>query len=129
MVYLLQKPRHTIERCWKLHAKPPKGGQLGGQNQAYMTSIQQQGEQKLAEHKEQGDGLEFNREKIEKLRNFLNSLDKKEKGTCSLALIGMSPHSLTLHASRTTQSNSWILDFGATDHMTHLPHYFITYSP
>jgi len=24
-----KKPRHTIERCWKLHGKPSKGGQLG----------------------------------------------------------------------------------------------------
>ena len=39
-----KKPRHTIERCWKLHGKLSKGRQLGGQNQAYMANSQQQGE-------------------------------------------------------------------------------------
>ena len=28
-----KKPRHTIEKCWKLHGKPPKGGQARSQVQ------------------------------------------------------------------------------------------------
>jgi len=91
-----------------------------------MASNQQQTEQKSPE---QGDGLDLNKVGIEKLRNFLESLDKKGKGTCSLALIGISSHSPTLHASRIAQPNSWILDSGTTNHMTPLSHYFITYSP
>jgi len=90
-----------------------------------MTSSQQQAEQKWSE---QGEGLDLNRAEIEKLRNFLESLDKKEKGICSLTLTGISSHSLTLYASGITQPNSWTLDSGSTYHMTPLSHYFIMYS-
>ena len=94
-----------------------------------MASSHRQAEHKQGEHKEHADGVDFNRVEIEKIRSFLDSLDKKEKGTCSIALTGMSSHSLTPHASGITQSNSWILDSGATDYMTPLSHCFITYSP
>ena len=49
----------------------------------------------------------------------MGSLDKKaEKGTCSLALTGTSSLSFSLHASKNLHQNYWILDSGASDHMT-----------
>ena len=32
-----KKLRHTIEKCWKLHGKPSKGGSLKNQGQVYMA--------------------------------------------------------------------------------------------
>ena len=39
-----KKSRHTIEKCWKLHGKPPKGGPIRSQvqGQAYMAGNSQQ---------------------------------------------------------------------------------------
>jgi len=50
-------------------------------------------------------------------------------GTCSLTYFGKFLFSFGLNASDTPFSHYWILDFGATNHMTPLPKYFSTYSP
>ena len=53
-----KKPRHTIEKCWKLHGRPPKGGPVRNQEQGqvYMASSHQQLEPK---YPNQGDALEL----------------------------------------------------------------------
>jgi len=82
-----------------------------------MASSSQESEQKKPED-------ELNKAEIERLRDLLESLDKRtEKGTCSLALSSISSQSLSFHASGITQPNKWILDSGATDHMTPFPIY------
>ncbi|XP_057505673.1 uncharacterized protein LOC130788973 isoform X1 [Actinidia eriantha] len=79
-----KKSRHTRERCWKLHGKPPskdwgdKGGQHRSSGQAHVTTLQNY------EHTTQG---EFNKSEIEKLRALLGTLEKPS-GTCSLAHSG-----------------------------------------
>jgi len=105
-----KKPRHTIEKCWKLHGRPPNGGpsRSQGQGQVYMASSHQLLEQKGLDA---GEALELNRAEIKRLRNFLRSLDKKvEKGSCSLVLIGSSFPSFSLHTSEIVYQNSWIHD-------------------
>ncbi|GAV70798.1 UBN2_3 domain-containing protein, partial [Cephalotus follicularis] len=70
----------------------------------------------------------FNSEEIERIRNLLGSLEKPS-GACSLALSGKSPFFFGLHASKSFSSDSWIIDSGATDHMTYTSQYFSTYTP
>jgi len=73
--------------------------------------------------------MESNREEIEKLRSMLGSLEKKPRAdTCTLAFICISSSSLAFHASDTTIPNTWILDFGAINHMTCSSHQLITYT-
>ena len=48
-------------------------------------------------------------------------------GMCSLTLSSETLISLELNASSNEFRNAWILDFGATDHMTHNPNQFKTY--
>ena len=48
---------------------------------------------------------------------------------CSLTLLGETLISLGLNASSNEYRNAWILDSGATDHMTHNPNQFKTYLP
>ena len=45
-------------------------------------------------------------------------------GMCSLTLSDETLISLGLNASSNEFRNAWILDFGATDHMTHNPNQF-----
>ena len=49
--------------------------------------------------------------------------------TCSLTLLSETLISLGLNASSNEFRNAWILDSGATDHMTHNPNQFKTYLP
>ncbi|KAL6350043.1 hypothetical protein AAG906_003976 [Vitis piasezkii] len=65
---------------------------------------------------------------MEKLRSLLGSLDKPT-GTCSLALSGTPSLSFCINASYQVYDDSWIIDFGATDHMTSKSQLFHTYIP
>ena len=59
----------------------------------------------------------FNNEEMEKLRSLLGSLDKPTRA-CSLALLGTPSVSFCINASNKVYDDSWVIDFGATDHMT-----------
>ena len=48
---------------------------------------------------------------------------------CSLTLLGETLISLGLNASSNEFRNAWIIDSGATDHMTYNPYQFKTYLP
>ena len=70
----------------------------------------------------------FNNEEMEKLRSLLGSLDKPT-GACSLALSGTPSFSFCVNASNKVYDNSWVIDSGATDHMTPKSKLFHTYTP
>ena len=67
-------------------------------------------------------------EEMEKLRSLLGSLDKPT-GTSSLALSGTPSLSFCINVSHRVYDDSWIIDSGATDHMTSKSHLFHTYTP
>ena len=59
-----KKPRHAIDKCWRLHGKPTtKGGHLRGQGhgQAYMASNSQESEQKKSKPKDELNKVEIER--------------------------------------------------------------------
>lgn len=123
-----KKPRHTIAKCWKLHGKPPKGGPVRSsmQGQGYMANSQSP----EPRDSEQREVQELKKSEIDRLRSFLGSLDKKtDKGTCSLANTGNTSYSYSEQVSKIMHQNSWVLDSGASDHMTHFPRLFISYYP
>lgn len=62
---------------------------------------------------------------LEKFKKFLDSL-KSEDSSTSLALSGISSP-FALHVSASVYP--WILDSGATDHMTPTASQFVTYQP
>ena len=73
--------------------------------------------------------MELNWEEMEKLRN-LGTLEKRlGTRTSNLAFTGITSTLFYLCASNLTLQNTWILDFGATDHMTHSSHRFMSYKP
>ena len=82
------KPRHTREKCWKLHGKPPsrEWGQKGsplkkeGHRQAHIVKGQSE------------ESAQLNHEEIERVRSFVSKLEKRI-GTCSLTYYGKFPFS------------------------------------
>ena len=119
-----KKPRHTKEKCWKLNGKPPsrEWGNRGGQQrpQAHMAK-----QPKTEENSAIGG---FNNEEMEKLRSLLGSLDKPT-GACSLVLSGTPSFSFCINASNKVYDDSWVIDSGATDHITPKSQLFHTFTP
>ena len=126
-----KKPRHTKETCWKLNGKPPSSewGTHGRQKkpQAHLTEQSKTDEGSDSKGFKR-DEIGFRKDEIEKLRSLLNSLEKPS-GASSLVLSGKSVTSYGLYASNKFFNDSWILDSGATDHMTQSSHFFHTYTP
>lgn len=67
-----KKHRHTREQCWKLNGRPNRNANDRGQ--AHVASSQSNNEGNL-----QGLASDFNNEEIEKLKNFLGTLEKPSR--------------------------------------------------
>jgi hypothetical protein len=70
----------------------------------------------------------FNKEEIERLKTLLNTMEKPS-GSCSLAQNGKIPISHVFSASNKNHSSIWVIDSGATDHMTYSAGAFTSYQP
>ena len=125
-----KKPKHTQEICFKLHGQEIVLQKIGGfenipcRNQAYLSNKQEEVAEKTDAMAEQ----ELNADEINKLKEFLKTI---QDGSCSIAQQG-SPSGnsfqfCSLTATKTTKDDIWILDSGATDHMSHNSHFFYTY--
>lgn len=111
---------HTRETCWKLNGWPSnvnrnfsdRGANEGGQ--AHVASIHSS-----CEGNPQNSISELNKEDIERLKNFLGSLEKPTTaGTCLLAFSGISSSSCITNVSNKISPNAWVINSGATNHMT-----------
>ncbi|CBI15074.3 unnamed protein product, partial [Vitis vinifera] len=65
---------------------------------------------------------------MEKLRSLLGSLNKPTR-TCYLALLGTPSLFFCINASHRVYDDYWIIDSGATNHMTSKSQLFHTYTP
>lgn len=72
-----KKPRHTKEKCWKLHGKPPshewgqKGAPPQGKGQAHVAVDVTQEEAKQ-------EPASLNQEEVERVRSFFSNLENLE---------------------------------------------------
>ena len=71
---------------------------------------------------------ELNKEEIEKLKNLLGTLESPS-GACSLTQSCQYSPSLAFSVLDMSFLGSWVIDSGATNHMTHSSQKFNTYSP
>lgn len=78
----------------------------------------------------------FSEDEINKVRSFLKELDKPRCTSLAYTGTSLSPHplgksqfSVGFNASDKPSNQYWILDSGATNHMTPLHTHFSTYSP
>lgn len=109
------KPYHTRETCWKIHGKPAnwKSKQKGKFNRnptAHETVVHP-----------------FNKEQVDYLLKLLISNSSSGTPNASLAQTGNNSKALTCRSK--SLSVPWIIDSGASDHMTNCPQFFQTYSP
>ena len=72
------------------------------------------------------DVSQLNPDEISKFKSFLKTIQDE---TCSLAQQGACFHSNSLNVSKTNKDDLWILDSGATNHISHDLTIFDTYKP
>ena len=122
------KPRHTHESCWKLHGKPQLGSK-GGSNRGGKPVTRSGQAHKAATidvfHENipttEQEPILLNKKHYEKLKTLLNQLDTRAEipiaktASCSFDQTG---NIKALSASNDCLSSIWIIDSGATDHMT-----------
>ena len=131
-----QRSNHSHEKCWRLNGKPPNFRDNRGtrrEPKGYQTTSDT--EQQLGEN---FVNISLNKEQLEQLyklltpssasvpaqsgtntsQNLINSSFVAQKGTFRTALSGT-----------TEKFNPWIIDSGATDHMTGFARFFSTYTP
>ncbi|CAN1225016.1 Retrovirus-related Pol polyprotein from transposon RE2 [Linum perenne] len=108
--------KHTRDHCWKLHPhlKNKGYGESSHQPRANNTTVQAV------------NGGLLSKEQLEQILSLLKP-QLANSGNPS----GLMAHSGNLILTQTTQnfSPNWILDSGATNHMTNSSLQFITYSP
>ena len=122
-MHILQKTSPHQGIICKLNGRPNRNANNRGQ--AHIASSQSNNEGNL-----QGLASDFNNEEIEKLKNFLGTLEKPSAaGTCSLAFSGISSSSYVANVSEKISPKMWVIDSGATDHMTSSYKFFSSYNP
>ena len=107
---------HTIFQCWKLHGLPRPSNQKnkgGGEGHTFQASNSDQ------EHQSPSIQLSFTMEQLDRLYKILesNTLSGSVAPKGTSALFSVSP------------SRAWIVDSGASDHMTGDSTLFSSYSP
>ena len=121
------KPRHTRENCFKLHGKERVLKRIKQRRNEANFIAQGKEVESATANKEEVQILST--EEIEKLRHFLETITAS---STSLAHSGNHSGKCLISdalKAHNTVSTSWILDSGATDHMTHSSHWFNIYNP
>lgn len=110
------KPRHTRETCWKLHGKPAnwKGSHEG---RFHKTPVAHE-----------VDSAPFHKEQIDQILKLLKfNSGSSSIPNASVAQAGNNFKALSCHSLN--YSTPWIIDSGASDHMTSLHNLFHSYYP
>ncbi|GAV70451.1 UBN2_3 domain-containing protein [Cephalotus follicularis] len=121
-----RKPGHTKETCWKLHGKPadwkPKN-ERDHDSQGFTITAQEPPQSSPELHS-------FSTEQIDLLQSMLSQLQSSSSSkTIESGLVaqkGMFSNALSVKAEK---FKSWIVDSGASDHMTGNATLFNSYSP
>ncbi|KAH9753027.1 protein kinase domain-containing protein [Citrus sinensis] len=121
------KPRHTRDACWKLHGKPPnlKNNKFSGK---HSRGFQVFGENQPTINTGESESQLFTKEQLEQLYKFLNQSQSlpNPSSSSSLAQKGNDFSALGVVYEK---KDPWIIDSGATDHMTSHSKLFYSYIP
>ena len=118
---LCNKPGHIQDKYWKLHGKPANFSKGSNSGKAFQISIDQQ--QKIGT-----EDRVFSKSQMELLQKMFNDSISQSKTTNTTANIAQASTSHKALSAK-TGANMWIVDSGATDHMTGSSNLFSTYIP
>ncbi|CAL5421419.1 unnamed protein product [Camellia sinensis] len=102
-----------LETCWKIHGKPVnwKSSKQGEKNRGFPTA-------------NEADSGPFNKDQIDQLLKLIKSNSSSGTPSVFLAQTGRNPKAFSC-----LNFSPWIIDSGASDHMTSFSHLFSTYFP
>ncbi|XP_071909660.1 uncharacterized protein [Coffea arabica] len=115
------KPRHTRDTCWKLHGKPPNWKNKGGEKSGRGVPTANE-----------ADAGPFTKEQMEHLLMLLKSSStSSDFPNASMAHTGIGSKALfnSFLSNSSTFPSPWIIDSGASDHMTNSFKLFQSYTP
>ena len=124
---------HTKDKCWKLRGRPPQPPYLG-QTHIVEGSDQQGSQNRTSSQAMVQEVQRLVREEMQQLKNLLTS-GGSVMGSTSLAgsgnlnLSNFLSDFLALSVSNNSIKEAWILDSGATDHMTPNKENFMRFNP
>ncbi|KAA0054163.1 Cysteine-rich RLK (RECEPTOR-like protein kinase) 8 [Cucumis melo var. makuwa] len=103
-----KKQRYTKDRCWKLHGRPPRGNKRSSKEQQNLG-----------------------RTDVRETASTSQPIGPTASQTSSptLSVIAQSGMSQSFGLISVDGTNPWILDSGATDHLTGFSEHFVTYTP
>jgi hypothetical protein len=125
------RSRHTRETCWKLHGRLTRG--RGGRTcggfrpRAHHTSTVKTTAPTLETSSSTTDTWGLSKDEVEALHRLMSRLDTPATAASSFALTGNLV--TALNASATPPDDPWVIDLGASDHMTGMSHLFSSYNP
>ena len=109
------KPRHTHENCWKIHGKPAN----------WKRKTCDKPSRAIIPTANEAETSPFTTEQMEHLLALLKSNLTSGTSSVSLAHTGNELYALSCRF----KSTPWIIDSGASDHMTNSSNMFESYSP
>ncbi|KAL6343053.1 hypothetical protein AAG906_017865 [Vitis piasezkii] len=116
----------TGERNGKNQTPRPQNNK-DREKQAHIAQLEDKFNHKTSNYK-RSDSRGLNKEEIERLQNFLTSLEKPN-ASYSLARSDKYSNSFFLRASKDCLSSACVIDYGATDHMINSFYWSTSYNP
>ncbi|XP_073121790.1 uncharacterized protein [Henckelia pumila] len=122
-----KKPWHNIETCWKIHGKPAHLKKKFGSNRSNTggRALQVRSEDSGVPSSS-SDSLPFTKDQLEKLFQLFDSRRDTSNSSCSLVQTGIFS---CANIANSVPNSVWIMDSGATDHMTGSSQLFSSYIP
>jgi len=117
-----RKPGHKEDTCWDLHGKPTNWKPRQNKNRGYQASSDYQ----TGRSKETGSA--FNSEQMEQLYKMFSGLQSSSQTNNPSGSLAHKGNFLRALNSTTQSQTPWIIDSGASDHMTDSYHLFSSYS-
>ncbi|RVX21382.1 hypothetical protein CK203_001939 [Vitis vinifera] len=126
-----KKLGHTKDTCWALHGKPADWKpRQPNKAHSHQASTEAQADKTPTEVFQSTSSVGFNSNQIAKLYELFSNFQASGQSSTTLSSGSLAKKGTFFTALSTmSQTIPWIVDSGASDHMTDAHHLFSTYSP